>query len=155
MTYGNDFNERMKKLVEVPARKRGVINANGLFEEIDERDQIMNWQLSKYVKPEEEVDEMSEGTSRYSIVENLTKEKSLAEQQIKQAKMALIQKELEFKRANEQEERNKKAREEDLSVFKQTVAIDIEFQTARSTELDKAIESIKDISKTVEKKEKE
>ena len=155
MTYGNDFNERMKKLVEVPARKRGVINANGLFEEIDERDQIMNWQLSKYVKPEEEVDEMSEGTSRYSIVENLTKEKSLAEQQIKQAKMALIQKELEFKRANEQEERNKKVREEDLSVFKQTVAIDIEFQTARATELDKAIESIKDISKTVEKKEKE
>ena len=101
---------------------------------------------------QEEID-MGESQSRYSIIENLAKEKSMAENQIKAVRQTLLQQEKDLSRFLEDNEREIRRRKEDNELFKKQAQLDIEFQGSKVIELEKAISGIKDISKSVEKKE--
>lgn len=119
-------------------------------------------EMEKQLPKRAEEKEMSESTSRYSIVENLTRDKNAAQELVNQLQRREKQLELDYKRyLEDQAEIAKKAddarnqaeqrKKEDLELFKTQAKIEIEFQNAKVAQLDGAIKSIEGISKAVEK----
>lgn len=96
---------------------------------------------------------MAESQSRYSIIESLTKEKTDAEERIRNIKQVIIEKELKHKRDLKNFERQheelveaQERAEEDLNLFKEQAKLDEEFQAGRVKQLDIALAQLQNIS---------
>lgn len=89
---------------------------------------------------------MSESQSRYSIIENLTKEKNEAMQHAKDLENKARETEVVHRRNREQRQRDQVTEDENLELFRLRNAKDIEFELSKVEQLEKAIKSIEGIS---------
>lgn len=86
--------------------------------------------------------EMSESQSRYSIIENLTREKNACEQAIRAAYKSVSERKFNLKRV-----------QEELEFFEKDALAEVELQKSKIAQLEAAVASITAISKATEKTE--
>lgn len=100
-----------------------------------------------------EVLNMGESNSRYSIVENLTREKNASMDQVKRLEQTKLQiaKDSEDLKDRQADELRKTTRQNELAI--KQMDLEIQFQKDKAAELDKAIEQVAKISKEVTRTE--
>jgi len=107
-----------------------------------------------YNNKEEEI-QMADAGSRYSIIENLAKDKLLAEMAIKNEKNRISGLEAKLRNWKQDIARSQQQLENELEDAKAVAVVETEFNNKKIVQLDAAIAQIQKISETVEKGNKE